>query len=78
MNLTEYGFQLRVEGSFPPGEILHFEFALTEQAFLACTIKVVYAQPPLLGTVITSISSHHHNVLSHFIDEVNTINLRGC
>jgi hypothetical protein len=77
VNLNEKGLQLRVEGSFAPGEILYFEFALTERDFLACTIRVTYARPPFIGTVIVSISSRDQTLLSHFIDEVNAITLRG-
>jgi len=75
LNLTDKGFQLRVEDLFAPGDILHVEFPLMEQEFLACTIKVSYARPPVIGAV--GISSHHQRLLSRFIDEINAINLTG-
>jgi hypothetical protein len=37
----------------------------------------VYVRPPVIGAVIENISSQDQTVLSHFIDEVNTMNLMG-
>ena len=77
VNLTDKGFQLQVEGSFAIGDLPHLEFPLTEREPLACIVKVMYARPPLIGTVITSVPSDHQTLLSGFIDEVNTISLMG-
>jgi PilZ domain-containing protein len=77
VNLTDKGFQLRVEDAFAPGNILHVEFPLTEQDFLACIVKVSYARPPFIGAVIVGISSHHQTLLSRFIDEINATSLMG-
>jgi hypothetical protein len=66
--MTEKGFRLPVQGSFASGESLHLTLALQEHDQLACTVRVIYAQPPFLGAVITHISSAHQASLSSFID----------
>jgi hypothetical protein len=75
--MTEKGFRLRVEGSFAPGESLHLTLALDEHDPLACTVRVIYAQLPFLGAVITHISPAHQASLSCFIDQVNILQLTG-
>jgi hypothetical protein len=77
IDLCEKGFQLRLEGSFAPGEVLHLEFVLCDLDKLACTLEVTYARPPFLGAVITDISSQHQTSLTRFIDELNILNMTG-
>ena len=75
VDLTEKGFRLRLERAVTTGEVLHLEFALTEQESLACTVKVTYARPPLFGALIAGISPHHQTVLCRFIDQINALSM---
>ena len=77
VDFTERGVRLRVKQSFSTGDLLDLEFALAERALIACTVKVTYARPPLIGAVIVDISHDHQTFLARFIDEMNTINLTG-
>ena len=75
VNLSEKGFRLRMAGSFVPNEVVQLEFALSAHDLVACTVQVIYTEPPFLGAVVTGIPSHHRIALSRFIDEVNTLNM---
>ena len=75
VNLSEKGVRLRTAGSFMPNDVLHLEFPLSDDEQLACTVRVIYTQPPFLGAVVTDISPYHQVMLSGFIDEVNLLNM---
>jgi hypothetical protein len=75
VNLSQKGFRLRTGGSFVPGDVLHLEFGLSEHDRLACSVQVIYAQPPFLGAVIVAISLLHQTRLSRFIDQVNILQM---
>ena len=77
VDVTEKGVRLQVEGSFSAGDLLHLKFALTKRALITCSVKVTFARPPLVGSVIVDISSHDQTLLADFIDEMNAINLTG-
>ena len=75
VNLSHKGVRLRTAGSFVPNDVLHLEFALSDDEQLACTVQVIYTQPPFLGAVVTNISPYHQVMLSGFIDEVHLLNM---
>ena len=75
VNLSQKGVGLRTAGSFVPNELLHLKFALSDDQQLACTVKVIYTQPPFLGAVVTNLSPYHQLMLSEFIDQVNLLNM---
>lgn len=77
VNLTEKGFQLRVEGPMAVGDTLHVEFALSEASVLMCTVRATYVEPPLVGVVISNISPENKRKLTRFIDEMNTLTIAG-
>lgn len=77
VDLTEKGFQLRIDGEFHVGETLHLEFMLNETCPVVCTVQVTHVRPPYLGAVIAKISPDHQARLSHFIDQLNALNMTG-
>ena len=77
VDLTEKGFQLRTDGIFYVGETLHLEFALNETRPVVCTVQVTHVRPPYLGAVIARISPDHQAQLSHFIEQLNALNMTG-
>jgi hypothetical protein len=77
VDLTEKGFQLRVEGTFHVGEALDLEFVLNEPRPVLCTIQVTHVRPPYVGALIARISPEHQAQLSRFIEELNALNMTG-
>jgi hypothetical protein len=77
IDLTEKGFKFESEGSFHLGEDIHLEFNLSESAPILCTVRVTHVQPPYLGARIIRIAPDHQTRLSHFIDQLNALNMTG-
>ena len=77
IDLTERGFQLRTDGAFHAGEVLNLEFVLNETSSIKCTVQVTHVRAPYLGAVITTISPDYQTQLSHFIEQVNALNVTG-
>jgi hypothetical protein len=77
MDMTEQGFRLRIDGTFPAGERLHLEFVLDDGEVLTCAIQVTHSEPPHIGAAIVDITRDHQQRLSNFIEQLNTLNMTG-
>ena len=77
VDLTEKGVRLQTAGTFRVDEELQLEFALTEDNAIVCAIRVTHSQPPLLGAAIVHMPPDHQARLSHFIEELNALNMTG-
>ena len=77
MDMTEQGFRLRIDGTFPVGERLHLEFVLGDGDVLACAIQVTHSDPPHIGAAIVDIAPDHQQRLSSFIEQLNALNMTG-
>ena len=77
IDLTEKGVRLQIESTFGVGEELQLEFALTEGNAIGCAIRVTHSQPPQLGAEIVQMTPDHQARLSHFIEELNALNMTG-
>lgn len=77
VDLTEKGVRLQIDGIFSVGEELQLEFALTEDNAIVCAIRVTHSQPPQLGAAIVQMAPNHQARLSHFIEELNALNMTG-
>jgi PilZ domain len=73
----EKGFQFQSKQSFQVGEDLHLEFTLGESCPVVCTVRVTHVQSPYLGARIIRIAPEHQTRLSHFIDQLNALNMTG-
>ena len=77
VDLTEKGVRLQIDGTFSIGDELHLEFALTESERIGCTVHVTHSRPPYLGAEIVGMASEDEARLSHFIEELNALNMTG-
>ena len=77
IDLTEKGFQLRVDGTFHVGEDLQLEFVLNEFLPIICTVQLTHVRPPYLGALIVRISPEHQVQLSCFVEQFNALNMTG-
>jgi PilZ domain len=77
IDMTEQGFRLRIDETFPVGEHLHLEFALADGDVLECAIQVTHSEPPHIGAAIIDITPDHQQRLSTFIEQLNALNMTG-
>ena len=77
LDLTEKGFQLRIDLPVAIGDRMDLEFRLTKAALIQCTVEITHAASPQFGARITRISPEHQCYLSQFIEQLNMLNLTG-
>ena len=77
VNLTEQGVQLTTHLQVSPGEQLRLTLDLASHATIHCTILVTNVTPPHIGGRIIEIDPSDQAQLSHFIEQLNALNLTG-
>lgn len=77
IDITEQGLQVESSLQVEPGARLHVAFALSDTRTIQCIVTVLHAQYPRFGGLITEISDHDRHELSHFIEQILSLNLTG-
>ena len=76
-DLTESGFQLQTELDLKMGELVHLDCVLDLDSRIECALIITYARAPIAGGRIADISPEHQARLTHFIEQILSVNLGG-